>query len=416
MTSLSRASTSIRRLHLKNGRKAHTKPMLAALTAAAPYLESLTLEGGSLPGLLAGARPALTSAARLTHLSLAEKMQVFASGGCLSGRAWAAAAVPSFVEEVMMLGPVTAIAAAAAPTAQLTRALGVRLEDRDDVADAINAFAAVAQQSLTRLDVFVPAGALPRLATLVHQLPSLAELVIDDFENGEHTVDLAAINNAPSLTRLAVIANGGMSDVTFCDEVAATVRDLTLRCLTSSAPPDISCPGTAKFTRLTRLAYDHCYNDGGLNLGLWGDSAAMHIPTLVELKVRACVFTLGGKSGEAWAAALAHVTLPRLATLRLHWYRKVNRDTFELEIRNVKYGCDGGSGMGVPYADSCPGCGASGECAGGRAVRHAVETLLPAAYAARNRELQVLTSRADDKDWWQGPKLAELRFEATPRP
>jgi hypothetical protein len=146
MSNFGRALATIRRLELKPSAETHVSRMVGTLAVAAPHLETLTLDCGSRgASLLAGAQHALTSASRLTHLSLVGKAQVFAPGGCLPGRAWAAAAAPAFMDGRAALGPVTAVAAAAAPTAQLTRAWWVRLEDRDDVADAINAFAAGAR-------------------------------------------------------------------------------------------------------------------------------------------------------------------------------------------------------------------------------------------------------------------------------
>jgi hypothetical protein len=390
----------------------HVLGCVAVVVAAAPHLEDLALRGEvdtHLPGLMVGVQRAWAAATRLTHLALGPETHVYAPPGGLPGGAWAAAATPTFLQERVPLTSVTPILEAAAPVARLSKLRGVAFEDEEDGPiepwrDAINAFAAAARHSLTHLTMDVLEEELPDLPLLLNQLPSLRELSLHDMTPGWHEVHVAGAESAQSLTRLAVV--GEIDSVHVSDALAARVRDLTLDELCSPDPPGFIRGD--RFAHLTRLAYDHKIENSPANLGLWSDAGFVYIPTLVELTVRAKCFTLNGRDGEMWAAALAGTSLPRLSAFMIYWFYVDGRPP------PVDYSCRAvpGGRRNLPRT-LCPGCGSQGGCEGGRAVGRAIHTFLPAAYARHGRSLRFGEERPED-DWYSNWRTLELRFAAAP--
>jgi hypothetical protein len=395
-TSLGRAVTSMRRLDVEATAASYVLPLVAVVAAAAPHLESLALRGDvgtHLPGLMVGVQRALATATRLTHLALGASTHVYAPPGGLPGGAWAAAAKPAFLRAAhgdpwgIRLSSVTPDLEAAAPVARLSKLGGMVFEDREGPIepwrDAMSAFAAAARHSLTHLTIDVPAAALPRLPRLLNQLPSLSELSLYDATPGWHEVHLSVTDSIQSLTRLAIL--GRIESVRLSDALAARVRDLALNNLRSPDPPGFIRGD--RFAHLTRLTYYHNVDGSPANLGLWSDVGTVCIPTLVELEVTALSFTLDGRNGEMWAAALAGTSLSRLSAFLIFCF------TVDGELPAVQCSCRAvpGGRSNFPLTH-CPGCDAEGGCEGGRAVERAINTLLPAAYARRGRILRLTGS------------------------
>jgi hypothetical protein len=414
-TSLGRAMTSMRRLDVEVTHASHVLALVGVVAAAAPHLESLVLRGKRhSPGLMVGVQRALATATRLTHLALGPRTHVYPPPGGLPGRAWVAAASPAFLragaaQAGVLLSSVTPVLEAAAPVARLSKLRGVALEDREDGPiepwrDALNAFAAAARHSLTHLTIRVAASALPHLPLLLNQLPSLSELNLYVASPGWREVHVAGAESAQSLTRLAI--QGWIESVRLSDALAARVRDLTLNTLRSPDPPGFIRGD--RFAHLTRLTYDHSVDGSPANLGLWSDAGTVCLPTLVELGVSAKCFTLDGRDGEMWAAALAGTTLPRLSTFRTYMYR------VDGQMPAVVYSCRAVPGGRPNFPRThCPGCDAEGECEGGRALRRAMKDLLPAAYARRGRALRRKGSPQDFGLISHHGK-PQLHFEAAP--
>jgi hypothetical protein len=190
----------------------------------------------------------------------------------------------------------------------------------------------------------------------------------------------------------------------------ARLGELVLTGLVSpDAPAIFRGGGGGHFTRLTRLEYGPSSYDC-VDLGQWS-AAEFSIPTLVELTVVACAFTLGGQDGRAWAAAVAREALPRLARLEILLLEGQEMPGF------VKYACGAGpQGRRHLRQDRpvCLSCGAEGGCAGGREVERALWEALPAAAADAGRRL-LMSDRRRTAKWWSPSNLTHtLHFEAAP--
>jgi hypothetical protein len=416
MAGLRLAAPLVRRLNFDLDDPQQAQAMSDALAVAAPYVESvdvLAQRGAAFdwPCLADAARPALASAARLTDLFFCEGY--FTAPCRLPGEAWACAARLGSLVRVLpdppgadhrflfFEGPteaaLTAIAAAAAPAAQIARITGLVLTDESNVEAVLEA-----GHGLTHLSALAGGEAFPRLLALAARLPVLTELAVCDSDARPHTVDLRALNS-PSLQRLAVLSND-VQGVEVSIAMAGRLKDLALWGLLSPDPPGALRGG--RFTRLTRL--QHCHNVAGspVNLGPWGDPDSFFIPTLETLVVWGRAYTLGGRDGRAWAAAVARSTLPRLTVLSLQ--------DVQAPPPRVRFACRTPEQTGQRRfgPTQCLGCGAEGGCAGGNAVGHALLSTLPAAYAEAGRRLRLWPEKMDffHRFWDQ----FTLRFEAAP--
>jgi hypothetical protein len=222
--------------------------------------------------------------------------------------------------------------------------------------------------------------------------------------HGEDYPDFTALTSR-SLERLAVIFDE-MRGVRVSHALASRLGELVLTGLVSPGPPAIG--GSGRFTRLTRLEYGPAYTTGCVDLGPWS-AAKFSLPTLVELSVMGESFTLGGRDGRAWAAAVARETLLRLARLELLFLGESRR--------YVKYACRAGpQGLRDVRQDRpvCRSCGAEGGCPAGREVERALWEALPAAAADAGRRLVVSDPRRT-AEWWEAPEpFFTLHFEAAP--
>ena len=141
------------------------------------------------------------------------------------------------------------------------------------------------------------------------------------------------------------------------------------------------------------MAYGGIYGES-INLAPWSD-ARFRLPCLVEMHLLltfACVTLDGGQAGRAWAVAVATETLPRLALLELHTWRR-----FHLHGEVVNYtgrpgglfACRKASKLFNRRNCRCVGCGATQVCSGADAVCDTVMRGLPAAAAEAGRSLAV---------------------------
>jgi hypothetical protein len=416
LPSLRLAGRFLKRLYIDYSKNWCGTPTVASvrsvLEVAVPHLEDLELVDFSADELIVrSARDALDSASRLTRLSINNDVAVVAP--CrLPGQAWAAAATDEFVHEPdeRRLRQAAVIAAAAAPAgARLAKFTRMKRWHPGQV-ESFDAFAAMAGAGLTHLSVYARPELLPALAAVVARLPALVELAVcsERFED----LDLTALTS-PSLERLAVRFRSPRG-VQVSDGLTSRLCELVLADLASPGPPAIfRGGGGGRFTRLTRLEYTPFYFSDGVDLGPWSD-AEFSLPTLVQLSVMGLVFTLGGRDGRAWAAAVARETLPRLARLEI-----LSSDWSRERPWILKYACRlGTQGWRDVRRDRpvCASCGTEGLCAAGREVERTLWERLPAACAAAGRRLTV-KSPPERKTGWHNevPYLPFcLHFEATP--